>query len=124
MTRLQSAIIAIIFATPSFAANWEPSGNADVDRWYATAKLNSGGSCCGPADAYWGKITKVDADGVHVMIEDERDIAYRVPRNNQEVFVTNEVLDTKHQGNPTGHLVVFIRASDGEPICFFPTDGT
>ena len=101
-------------------------------------------SCCGPADAYWvDQIDKVTDKGVYATITDDRDckvggspgqrdgetcILHRQPRNGQHVFIPNERLDDRGQGNPTGHNVVFLGAGSEmyadalwpRVYCFFP----
>lgn len=95
-------------------------------------------SCCGEADAYWAdQIDKVTDKGVYVTITDKRNcttiqqyeedgegnyyptqptpsdecIKNRIERDGQKVFIPNSRLDDRHQGNPTGHNIVFLGAS-------------
>lgn len=92
-------------------------------------------SCCGEADAYWAdQIDRVTDKGVFVTITDKRNCATtpqyqddeegnyyqtpssptdecirnRVERDGQKIFIPNNKLDDRHQGNPTGHNVVFL----------------
>lgn len=124
MNCFQSALaLTIILGSPAGAVNWETSGNPDVDAWYASAQRNGGGSCCGAADSYWAQLTKVQDDGVWVLVDDDREILGRIPRDKQEFFVSNEILDKRRQGNPTGHVVLFVGVADAQPLCLFMGEG-
>lgn len=89
-----------------------------IAEWYRDAKqpyssLGHGrgttSSCCGVGDAYWvDQIDRVTEFGIFATITDDRNIQGRVPRDGRHIFIPNEKLDDKHQGNPTGHNVVFL----------------
>lgn len=123
MTRIAYVMALALICGPALAVNYEPSGDPDVDAWYASARREGGGSCCGRGDAYWGQLTKVQNDGVRILVEDDRTIPGRVMRDGQEFFVPNEMLDHQRQGNPTGHIVIFVGVQDNQPICLFMGEG-
>lgn len=121
--RIACVATFLALTTSAFSANWESSGNPDIDAWYARAQREGGGSCCGKGDAYWAQLTKIQDDGVWVAVDDDRTIPGRLARDGQEFFVPNAMLDHQRQGNPTGHIVVFVGVADNLPICLFTGEG-
>jgi hypothetical protein len=132
---LRNGLIAIslLLATPALAENWISSGDAEIDAWYEKAQRNpwpgaapgaTGGKCCGKSDAFWAdKSETVDGQWI-VTVTDERIIQGRKNRNGQRFVISPDVIDKLRQGNPTGHVVIFILNTGGDlPFCFFPGDG-
>jgi hypothetical protein len=131
--KLRLLVLAWLIATPAFAENWISSGDAEIDAWYEKAQRNpwpgaapntTGGKCCGKADAFWADKEEV-IDGQHVVtITDDRVIEGRKDRNGQKFVISPEVIDRLRQGNPTGHVIIFIlNTGDSVPFCFFPGGG-
>lgn len=113
----------------SHAENWEQSGPpecysveqcAKIDSWYSNVKQNASEvSCCGKSDAYWADKARVDNGQYFVEITDNRKIQGRKDRNGEIILVPSEKIDNKRQGNPSGHVVIFISPTD-VVYCFFP----
>lgn len=123
------------FSSPAHGMNYEPvvcDNEPDpeectkIHTWYERVvqpgqEYNI--SCCGVGDAYWAEIIEVRGSFVRIKIVDGRVIQNRIPRNGQEFDVPYGRMDDKHQGNPTGHNIVFIGQS-GMVYCFFQGIGT
>lgn len=90
---------------------------ADTDpaivAWYSKLQQpDNGQSCCGEADAYEADEAHVTDGKVVAVITDERD---DVPLRRQHVpvgtrYVIPENKITRVDGNPTGHVIVFLGA--------------
>lgn len=78
-----------------------------------------GSSCCGEADAYWADEYVIHDGEFYAIVTDERTVPGRpfVPVGTK-IKVPQKTLDVFHQGNPTGHAIVFL-ASGEYPICYF-----
>lgn len=135
----------------------DPDQCQKIHFWYLSARSNSRTSCCGIADAYWAdQVDKVTEQGVYVTITDRRDCQYegiapkveedgegnystvydanpciagRKLRDGEPWFIPNATLDQRGQGNPTGHVIIYISPSAEQNlngwgvICFFPGGG-
>jgi hypothetical protein len=117
------------------AKNYIATGDPDIDQWYARAMrsdigtLQTPASCCGIADAFWAdgpvEVTKIDGKvEVRVTLTDERSIPGRahIPPGTK-VLIPPQVMDKWHQGNPTGHRVVFIVGMSTIALCYFDDTG-
>jgi hypothetical protein len=79
-----------------------------------------GSSCCGVADAYYADAVRIDGDKVYAIITDDRIIEgrYTVPIGT-EILIPRKTLDIYRQGNPTGHVIVFLLVDGTFPVCYF-----
>ena len=94
-----------------------------IQAWYAHVQQPQYTTpCCGEADAYWADEAEVVGDDYVVTITDARVVPKRPDLNGRKVVVPPERVDPKHQGNPTGHTIIFMRP-DGWVYCFFPNSG-
>lgn len=90
-------------------------------------------TCCGQADAYIADEWEQDKEGKWVAIVTRDYPAWSsddgeggttsipaVPKGTR-IPIPGERMDDEHQGNPTGHGVVFFNWSEGKPfvLCFF-----
>lgn len=116
---------------------WDP--NDPMTRWFANLMQpdNPKMSCCGESDAYWADEVHIEQDElgrqtVVAVITDDRDdlplkrihedigTRYAVPLNKI----------TKKDGNPTGHVILFLGANEWEGnrrkrdvVCYVMNDG-
>jgi hypothetical protein len=127
-----AAFVPILGLIPSpFAKNYELKDGTpdDIVQWYRHAFRSDFGtperpaSCCGEADAYWADGVEIEDGEVFAIITDDRQIAGRsdIPVGTR-IKVWPQIMDKWHQGNPTGHTIIFI-ASGGSVICYFPDTG-
>jgi hypothetical protein len=72
-------------------------------------------SCCGEADAYWADEVEIRADGeghqqIVAVITDDRDDGplKRIHEDMGKRYVVPANKITKEDGNPTGHVVIFL----------------
>jgi hypothetical protein len=114
----------------SVAKNYDDSlaTSDEIKHWYATVVQNEyPSSCCGEADAYWADGVETSKDGEYVaVVTDERDIPNRavIPVGTR-IPIPNDKLDSKNQGNPSGHGVIFVKVYTLDPqnvyvYCYFP----
>lgn len=104
---------------------WEGS-DPQISAWYRNLKQpdNPNMSCCGDADAYYADIAETDSDGDLVaVITDERPdeplgrphiapgTKFKIPKNKIKW----------DQGNPTGHIVLFV--GGGGVYCYVQSGG-
>jgi hypothetical protein len=128
--------IVLGLTTSSIAVNYDPNSIWDEDpeqnllikSWIQKVKINGCRenfgcvSCCGEGDAYIADKIRVDGGGnLYVTITDARVIPNRpiIPVGT-EILVPPEKIDRDHQGNPSGHTIIFIRSTDMNIFCFFP----
>ena len=128
---MRLALLLALSCSPVFAENWVTSGDAEIDAWYEGVQRNyyngqefdSGGRCCGKADAYYAdKSESIDGQWI-VTITDDRMVPNRVDRNGQTFAINPDIIDRLRQGNPTGHVVLFVLVNGDLPYCFFPGEG-
>lgn len=74
-------------------------------------------SCCGEADAFEADAYDTSGDKYVAIITDGKGI---IP-NGTKFLIPNEKIQW-HQGNPTGHGIIFIGAS-GQLYCYVPPGG-
>jgi hypothetical protein len=126
----------------------DPAQCQKIQFWYLTARSNDGISCCGLGDAYWtDKTDKVTKDGLYVTITDPRSCKGPAPGYDDEageaapdtemlagcirkpdldgkqLWIPNDKIDRKHQGNPTGHIVTFVNPT-GNAVIYDPDGKT
>jgi hypothetical protein len=83
----------------------------------ADAAGQSGGSCCGEADAFEADTFEVEGDHYVAIVTDGKGA---VP-NGTRIAVPNEKMKWD-AGNPTGHGIVFI-GSQGQLYCYVAPGG-
>lgn len=105
---------------------WEKE-NPYIGEWFRALKQpdNKFMSCCGEADAYWADQTETGPNGelIAVITDDRPD----EPLGRRHVPVGTKFVIPPHkikfdQGNPTGHIVIFISTSD-EVWCYVQNGG-
>lgn len=101
--------------------------DAGVRQWFQRLMQpdNPRVPCCGEADAYYADSFEVDGDRYVAIITDERDDA---PLRRPHIAPGTRVPVPNHklkfdEGNPTGHGVIFMRASDGFVFCYIAPGG-
>jgi hypothetical protein len=100
---------------------------AQIREWYARVRQPTSTTvCCGEADAYWtDEYRSLENGSLDVTITDGRIVPNRMDLNGHHVAVPKDRIDPKHQGNPTGHGIIFVRhysdnAYPDFPYCYFP----
>ena len=84
---------------------------------------NPNASCCGEADAYYADNYRIEGSRYFAIITDDRIIEGRSKvAVGTEIEVPARTLDIYRQGNPTGHVIIFL-AGGQYPICYFPQTG-
>ena len=133
MMRTVLVLLALCASQTLYAENWISSGDEEIDAWYvmvqrshfneAEQRWTGGGRCCGKSDAYFAdKAEAIDGKWV-VTITDDREVPNRIARNGQTFTVSPDIIDRLRQGNPTGHVIIFVLPNGDMPYCFFPGDG-
>ena len=133
MMRTVLLLLAFCSSQALYAENWISSGDEEIDAWYAMVqrghfneaeqRWTGGGRCCGKSDAYFAdKAEAIDGKWV-VTITDDREVPNRIARNGQTFTVNPDIIDRLRQGNPTGHVIIFVLPNGDMPYCFFPGDG-
>lgn len=97
-----------------------------LSRWFETLMQpdNPHASCCGYADAYWADDVRVENGQVIAIITDTRPdgpLGRRHIPPGTRFVVPNHKLKFD-RGNPTGHTVIFVNASD-QVLCFVQNTG-
>lgn len=123
-------VIAGIVASQNVNARdlgqWKDS-DAYIGEWFRALKQpdNKFMSCCGEADAYWADKVETGPNGelIAVITDDRTD----EPLNRHHVPVGTRIVVPQHkikydQGNPTGHIVIFLSTSD-EVWCYVQNGG-
>lgn len=106
---------------------WE---NADpaIRQWYRnlTQPDHPNAPCCAEADAYYADIAETDAKGnlIAVITDDRPDAPLGRPHIDvgTRVAIPNNKIKFD-QGNPTGHVVLFLRAFDLFVYCYVQNGG-
>lgn len=134
MRSLEVVVAFTLLISPVCAENWISSGDDEIDAWYARVQRQvkegeadphwkPGGRCCGKADAYFADKTEVIDGKWIVTITDDRVIPNRINRHGETYPVDPDIVDRLRQGNPTGHVVIFVLPNGSLPYCFFPGEG-
>jgi len=71
-------------------------------------------SCCGDGDAVFADEWKATAAGIEATITDNR--GHDWAKIGTKIVIPKK-LEVADKGNPTGHLVLFLRPYDLSPIC-------
>ena len=126
-------ILMLAFCSSVYAENWISSGDEEIDAWYAGVQRShfseteqrwpGGGKCCGKSDAYWADKASVINGQWTVTITDTREVPNRITRDGQTFAINPDIIDRLRQGNPTGHVIIFVLPNGDLPYCFFPGDG-
>ncbi len=128
------AILTLLGAIALFApyahawdgGQWKDS-DAYIGQWFRTLKQpdNKFMSCCGEADAYWADKTETGPNDelIAVITDDRAD----EPLRRRHVPVGTRIVVPPHkikydQGNPTGHIIIFLSTSD-EVWCYVQNGG-
>lgn len=100
-----------------------PLDDAACRRGMPSADNHGTGSCCGPADSYYADRYVIKGAEFYAVVTDDRVVEGRpVVPVGTEIRIPQIVLDVYHQGNPTGHVILFL-ASGQYPICYFFSTG-
>lgn len=123
-----SIIVAAALLSPAAKAwdggQWE-QGN--ISRWYKSLMQPDVPtlSCCGKADAYWADKVETGPTGelIAVITDDRPD----EPLFRHHVPVGTRIVVPRHkvkwdQGNPTGHIVIFLSLSN-DVYCYVQNGG-
>lgn len=117
MKRLFFCLVAIMISTNVYARDlgqWEGTDPV-VKKWFEELKMpdNPSVSCCGESDAYWCDKINVREGKTYCTITDDRDDAklkrIHIPVGT-EILIPDHKLTWK-DGNPTGHVIVFVNPS-------------
>lgn len=127
---MRVSLILLLLTTTVFARDAGQWSNSDpyLSEWYKTLKQpdNKWMSCCGEADSYWADQTETGPNGeLYAIITDDRDDE---PLRRHHVPIGTKILIPPHkikwdQGNPTGHIVIFLSSVD-EVFCYVQNGGT
>lgn len=120
-----SGIVWSLLLGPAMGQEHE-GRNPEWSRWFETLMQpdNPNLSCCGYGDAYWADEVHVENGQVIATITDTRPDGplgrRHIPPGTRFVVPNNKL--KWDRGNPTGHTVIFINASD-EVLCFVQGTG-
>ena len=121
-------VILVLSIKAAFARDlgqWENSDPA-VRQWYRSLMMPDFPdiSCCGEGDAYWCDKVNVRNGKTFCTITDDRDDA---PLRRRHIPIGTEYEIPNHKltfkdGNPTGHVILFVNAND-QVLCFVQGTG-
>lgn len=126
ITLLGAIALFAPYAKARDLGQWKDT-DAYIGEWYRALKQpdNKFMSCCGEADAYWADKVETGPNGeiVAVITDDRAD----EPLRRRHVPVGTRIVVPPHkikfdQGNPTGHIVIFLSTS-GEVWCYVQNGG-
>ncbi len=123
------AVAILIMLVPGFARDygqWQDS-EPMISEWFRNLKQpdNPTLSCCGEADAYWADDMEVKDGQVIAIITDTRPDeplrrAHVAPGTR---FLVPPEKMKWDRGNPTGHIVIFLRVIDPVVLCYVTGTG-
>jgi hypothetical protein len=117
MKKLLALLLAAVpvGCEPAHSRNWDESATTkEVAAWFQALKQpDNTVPCCGEADAYYADSFEVHGTSVIAIITDERVVPNRppIPVGTKIIIPPNKVT---HQGNPTGHGIVFVVHRDDD----------
>lgn len=118
------SLLSVAFARD--AGQWDGS-DPIIRQWYKGLMQpdNPGVSCCGEGDAYWADRTEIRDGRIFAIITDTRPDG---PLGRRHVPPGTAIEIPPHKlkwdrGNPTGHVIVFLSASDLSVLCYIQNGG-
>lgn len=123
-------LAAVLLATPVRDNGQWQSESPQVHRWFQNLMQpdNPTVSCCGESDAYEADNFEVEGDHYVAIITDTRPDAFSNGTFRPHIDpgthipVPNEKMKWD-KGNPTGHGIIFLSASDGHVYCYVAPAG-
>ena len=130
---LAAALLGLLvppcLSVPAHARDLGQWGNAPAAErdWFARLMMpdNPTVSCCGEGDAYWADEADVEDGQVYAVITDERPDeplrrAHIAPGTR---FLVPPEKITRKDGNPTGHVIIFIAPVSQAVLCYVMNGG-
>lgn len=122
------AFTLALAVTPSLARDLGQWENQDprISSWFKSLRQpdNPRMSCCGKADAYWADGVEVKDGKIIAIVTDDRD---DIPLGRHHVPIGTRIVVPQHKlkwdnGNPTGHTVIFLDATN-DVLCYVQGTG-